>query len=87
MLTEAASRASWPDLSRIKDRRARKPEAAGIQGRKAMHPIWVEMLQKPVGWLTIIGGIILIGMPFAVRAFIRKQMREEDKQAGKHGDQ
>lgn len=44
-----------------------------------MHPIWVEMLQKPVGWLTIIGGIILIGMPFVVRAFIRKQMREEDK--------
>ena len=37
------------------------------------------MLQKPVGWLTIIGGIILIAMPFVVRAFIRKQMREEDR--------
>ena len=44
-----------------------------------MHPIWVEMLQKPVGWLTIIGGIIIIALPFVVRAFIRKQMREEDK--------
>ncbi|WP_158601791.1 hypothetical protein [Solilutibacter pythonis] len=44
-----------------------------------MHPMLVEMLQKPVGWLTIIGAVILIGMPFVVRAFIRKQMREEDR--------
>lgn len=50
------------------------------EGGKTMHPIWVEMLQKPVGWLTIIGGVIIIALPFVVRAFIRKQMREEDKQ-------
>ena len=45
-----------------------------------MHPIWAGMLQKRMGWLTIIGGIIIIALPFVVRAFIRKQMREEDKQ-------
>ena len=44
-----------------------------------MHPILRDMLTQPVGWLTIIGGIILIGMPFVVRAFIRKQMRDEER--------
>ncbi len=42
-----------------------------------MHPILVEMLQKPVGWLTIIGAVILVGVPFVIRAFIRKQERDE----------
>ncbi|WP_165688547.1 hypothetical protein [Solilutibacter tolerans] len=56
-----------------------RPILPAPEGGNAMHPIWVEMLQKPVGWLTIIGGIILIAMPFVVRAFIRKQMREEDR--------
>lgn len=45
-----------------------------------MHPVLVEMLQKPVGWLTLAGGIILIAMPFVVRAFIRKQMEAEARQ-------
>ena len=45
-----------------------------------MHPIMREMFAEPVGWLTIIGGIIIIALPFVVRAFIRKQMREEDRQ-------
>ncbi|MGY0504774.1 hypothetical protein [Luteimonas sp. e5] len=43
-----------------------------------MHPIWVEMLQKPVGWMTIIGMVIMLVMPFVVRSFIRKRMREEE---------
>lgn len=43
-----------------------------------MHPILVEMLQKPVGWLTIIGAVILIAIPFVGRAFIRKQMRKDE---------
>ena len=42
-----------------------------------MHPILVEMLQKPVGWLTIIGAVILVGVPVVIRAFIRKQERDE----------
>ena len=58
---------------------AERPILPSRKGGNLMHPIWVEMLQKPVGWLTIIGGIILIAMPFVVRAFIRKQMREEDR--------
>lgn len=44
-----------------------------------MHPVLVEMLQKPVGWLTIIGAVILVGMPFVIRAFIRKQERDESR--------
>ena len=48
-----------------------------------MHPMLVEMLQKPVGWLTIIGGLVIIILPFYVRGFIRKQMREEEQQGKK----
>ncbi len=44
-----------------------------------MHPILVEMLQKPVGWLTIAGMVIMLAMPFVVRAYIRKWMREEQQ--------
>lgn len=45
-----------------------------------MHPILVEMLHKPVGWLTIIGALILIAIPFVGRAFIRRQIRKEEQQ-------
>ncbi len=42
-----------------------------------MHPILREMLTEPVGWLTIAGGLIILGMPLATALFIRRRMRDE----------
>ena len=44
-----------------------------------MHPVWVEMLQKPVGWLTISGALIIVGIPLFTVLFIRRKMREDER--------
>lgn len=49
-----------------------------------MHPVLVEMLQKPVGWLMIVGTIILFGTPLAVGAFLRKKIRDEEARNKHH---
>lgn len=51
---------------------ARKP-GGGIE----MHPVLVEMLSKPVGWLTIGGGLIMLGIAVGFAVFVRRKMREE----------
>lgn len=44
-----------------------------------MHPIWVELLTKPVGWLSLGGSIFLLVMiPLGIHWFIRKQIREDE---------
>ena len=44
-----------------------------------MHPMLLEMLTEPVGWLTIIGGLMILTMPVATALFIRRRMREEER--------
>lgn len=44
-----------------------------------MHPILVEMFSKPVGWLTIVGAILLFGTPVAIFLFVRRKMRQEEE--------
>jgi len=51
-----------------------------------MHPILREVLTQPVGWLTIIGGLIILGMPLATALFIRRRMREDEQRARRGGD-
>lgn len=43
-----------------------------------MHPIVREMLAEPVGWLTIIGGLIILGLPLFIALFIRKRMKDDE---------
>ena len=52
-----------------------------------MHPILMELLMKPVGWLSIIGMLICLGLPLGVHLFLRKQMRESEAQARAAGEQ
>ena len=41
-----------------------------------MHPIWVELLTKPVGWLSLGGSIfLLVLVPLGIHLFLRKQIR------------
>ncbi len=42
-----------------------------------MHPILREMLTEPVGWLTIIGALIILGLPLFTALFIRRKMRAD----------
>ena len=44
-----------------------------------MHPIMREMFAEPVGWLTIIGALIILGLPLVTALFIRKRMKEDEK--------
>lgn len=44
-----------------------------------MHPMLREMLMEPVGWLTIIGGLIILGVPLWLAVFLRRKMREEER--------
>ncbi|TYT25335.1 hypothetical protein FZO89_03090 [Luteimonas viscosa] len=46
-----------------------------------MHPILREMLTEPVGWLTIIGALIILGLPLFTALFIRRRMRADAKDA------
>lgn len=44
-----------------------------------MHPIWVELLTKPVGWLSLGGSIfLLVIMPIGIHLFLRKQIRNDE---------
>ncbi len=44
-----------------------------------MHPIWVELLTKPVGWLSLGGSIfLLVVVPIGIHMFLRKQIREDE---------
>jgi hypothetical protein len=52
-----------------------------------MHPVFVELFARPVGWLTIGGALIMLGITIGVPLFIRSQARadaraEEDKRRG-----
>jgi hypothetical protein len=49
------------------------------QRRGAMHPIWVELLTKPVGWLSLGGSIfLLVLLPLGIHLFLRKQIRDNE---------
>ena len=43
-----------------------------------MHPIMREMFAEPVGWLTIIGAVIILGLPLFIALFIRKRMKDDE---------
>ena len=44
-----------------------------------MHPVLREIFMEPVGWLTIIGALIILGLPLWLAVFIRRKQRDEDK--------
>ena len=44
-----------------------------------MHPILRDMLTQPVGWLTICGALVILGIPLFTVFFIRRRMREEQR--------
>ena len=44
-----------------------------------MHPMLREMLMEPVGWLTIAGALIILGLPLFTVLFVRRRLREEEK--------
>ncbi|ALJ29873.1 hypothetical protein GXB84_18220 [Stenotrophomonas acidaminiphila] len=44
-----------------------------------MHPILRDMLTQPVGWLTICGALIILGIPVFTVFFIRRRLREEQR--------
>ena len=43
-----------------------------------MHPIMREMFAEPVGWLTIIGALMILGLPLFIALFIRKRMKDDE---------
>ena len=51
-----------------------------------MHPVLVELLARPVGWLLIGGTLIMIGIGIGVPLFIRSRERADAEHA-KHGDE
>ena len=62
--------------------RGRCPYAACIDkrhGEGTMHPILRDMLTQPVGWLTICGALIILGIPVFTVFFIRRRLREEQR--------
>lgn len=62
--------------------RGRYPYAASIdttRGGATMHPILRDMLTQPVGWLTICGALIILGIPVFTVFFIRRRLREEQR--------
>ncbi|GEM_PF-392641 len=48
-------------------------------GEGTMHPILRDMLTQPVGWLTICGALIILGIPVFTVFFIRRRLREEQR--------
>ena len=40
-----------------------------------MHPILVEILAKPVGWLAIGGSIVMVGVGVVFALFLRAKIR------------
>jgi len=48
-------------------------------GEETMHPILRDMLMEPVGWLTISGALIILGIPVFTAFFIRRKMHEDER--------
>lgn len=46
-----------------------------------MHPVLVEIVARPVGWLLIGGTLIMIGIGIGVPLFIRSRERAEAEEA------
>ena len=44
-----------------------------------MHPIMREMFAEPVGWLTIIGALIILGLPLFIALFVRTRIKDDEK--------
>lgn len=42
-----------------------------------MHPILVELLARPVGWLTIGGALIMLGIAVGIPLFILHKAKTE----------
>lgn len=40
-----------------------------------MHPVLVELLARPVGWLLIAGTLVMLGIGIGVPLFIRARER------------
>lgn len=51
-----------------------------------MHPVFVELFARPVGWLLIGGTLIMVGIGIGVPLFIRHRERvERDMSARQDG--
>jgi len=50
-----------------------------------MHPVLVEILARPVGWMLIAGTLIMIGIGVGVPLFIRHRERIEAEEARRKG--
>jgi hypothetical protein len=50
-----------------------------------MHPVLVELFARPVGWLTIGGALIMLGITIGVPLFIRSRERAEARDAERQG--
>ena len=44
-----------------------------------MHPILVEILTRPVGWLAIGGSLVMVGVGVTLFLFVRRKIREEER--------
>jgi protein-S-isoprenylcysteine O-methyltransferase Ste14 len=44
-----------------------------------MHPILMEILTRPVGWLAIGGSIVMVSLGLAMFLFVRRKIREEER--------
>lgn len=51
-----------------------------------MHPVLVELLARPVGWLLIAGTLIMVGIGIGVPLFIRSRERAEAAEATRRGE-
>lgn len=45
-----------------------------------MHPILHAILLEPVGWLSIGGSIIMVATGIAVGLFVRRKVREQERE-------
>lgn len=44
-----------------------------------MHPILMEILARPVGWLAIGGSMVMVGVGLTLFLFVRRRIREEER--------
>ncbi len=47
-----------------------------------MHPILVEILTRPVGWLAIGGSLVMVGVGVFLFLFVRRQVQAEERERG-----
>ena len=47
-----------------------------------MHPILVEILTRPVGWLAIGGSLVMVCVGLFLFLFVRKQVQDEERHRG-----